>query len=537
MRPVKKSLKYLLFTFLISLVLIQCAKRGNPTGGALDEDPPEILRAYPDNYTTNFDSKEIVIQFDEYVTFKDLNKQLVISPPMDYPPVILPQGGVSREVVIRIVDTLKDNTTYVMNFGQSLVDNNESNPYPYLKYVFSTGDYIDSLQLKGTINNVLEYDTSNFVNVLLYEIDSTYTDSAIYKENPDYVLNTLDSLQTFTLENLRAGTYQMIALKEENSDYRFDPSRDMIAFYPEPIMVPSDETYELNLYKQVADRRIARATHEAKNRIHLGYYGELDSLNIHPLDSTLILESRITRLEQKDTLQYWFKPTKDLDSILMKASLREFEEEFQVKFKKDLEPDSLIISKTGKFSLAGDLEFTAATPIENVDKSRMLLLDNDSLEKDISSTLDKFTNVASLDFEREENQRYQLAIYPGAITDFFGAKNPDTLNWKYSTRSTRDYGNVFVNLTGGKDFPVIVQVVSKNLKVLAEKTVTKNGVVEFDLIDPSDYYIRLIYDANKNGRYDPGNILNNQQPERIEYLRKTINLKPNWDVNETINLD
>jgi hypothetical protein len=524
-----------LYALIAGFILVQCAKRGNPTGGPVDEKAPEILREFPDNYSTNFKNQTIKIVFDEYVKFEDLNKQLVISPPLKTTPIITPQGGTAREIEITITDTLQKNTTYVLNFGQSIVDNNEANPYPFYKYVFSTGNYVDSLTLKGKISNALEYKTADFVNVLLYEVDSTYTDSAIYKETPNYVLNTLDSLNTFSMENLREGTYRMVALKEENSDLRFDPKRDLIGYISDYVKVPSDNEYEIRLYKQIEDRDIKRPTHESKNRIHVGYTGSIEGLKIRAVDSSLIEKSRFTKLDKKDTLQYWFQPSKELDSILIEGTASKFSKEFMVPLK-DLKKDSLTISKYGDFKLRSNIHLSATTPMQIIDPSKLGLMDKDSTAVRFMTRLDSLKNILTVAFDKEENQRYLLTIYPDAVTDFFGFSNPDTLRLNYSTRSTRDYGNIFVTIENGDQFPVIVQVVTKDLKVVAEQVARSNDVYEFLLVDPDTYYLRIVYDQNNNGKYDPGNYLLQQQPERVQYLKKEVRLQPNWDVNETISL-
>ena len=169
---------------------MSCANRGSPTGGIKDIIPPQILRTIPENYSVNFDAKEIRIYFNEYVKFKDLNKQLIISPPMENTPEITPLGLPQKYVSVKILDTLKPNTTYAINFGTSIVDNNEGNPLSYFRYVFSTGNVIDSLSLKGYVKDALERKADDFVSVVLYEIDSAYTDSVVFKSKPRYVTNT-----------------------------------------------------------------------------------------------------------------------------------------------------------------------------------------------------------------------------------------------------------------------------------------------------------------------------------------------------------
>ncbi len=146
----KNNFKYILF--LVALTMTSCAKRGSITGGLKDTLAPVLTMSFPKNYSTNFKAKEIKLTFDEYVKLKDLNKQLIISPPMKYDPLITPTS-VSKNITIKILDTLQPNTTYSFNFGQSIEDNNEGNPYNQFKYVFSTGDYIDSLSIGGTVKD------------------------------------------------------------------------------------------------------------------------------------------------------------------------------------------------------------------------------------------------------------------------------------------------------------------------------------------------------------------------------------------------
>lgn len=237
---------FLLILFL-SLTFLKCANRGRPEGGPKDETPPEIVKEFPENYTTNFTGNEIKITFNEFIKIKDLQKQLIISPPMKYPPEVRPLGGASKQITIKIIDTLSPNTTYAFNFGNSITDNNEGNPYPYYRYVFSTGDYIDSLTVSGNIVDAFYKEPKTFVNVALYEVDSTFTDSIVYKEVPRYITNTLDSLTTFSIENVKAGKYMLMALKDNNGDNKFQQKSDQIGFYKTFITIPTDSSYSIKL--------------------------------------------------------------------------------------------------------------------------------------------------------------------------------------------------------------------------------------------------------------------------------------------------
>ena len=130
----KNNIKYILF--LLVLLMASCAKRGSITGGLKDTLAPVLKMSFPKNFSTNFKTNEIKLTFDEYIKLKDLNKQLIISPPMKHEPLITPTS-VSKYINIKILDTLQPNTTYSFNFGQSIEDNNEGNPYNQFKYIFS----------------------------------------------------------------------------------------------------------------------------------------------------------------------------------------------------------------------------------------------------------------------------------------------------------------------------------------------------------------------------------------------------------------
>jgi hypothetical protein len=196
---------------LLALTVIGCAKRGSISGGLKDTIAPVLKASFPKNLSVNFKGKEINLTFDEYVKLKNLNKQLIVSPPMKYNPEVSPMTP-SKIINIKIKDTLQENTTYSFNFGQSIEDNNEGNPYNQFKYIFSTGSYIDSLKVSGTIKDALNKKEDSFVSVMLYEVNDKFTDSVVYKSVPRYITNTLDSLKTFKIENVKAGKYVLVGM-------------------------------------------------------------------------------------------------------------------------------------------------------------------------------------------------------------------------------------------------------------------------------------------------------------------------------------
>ena len=536
----QKTLSNFIFLFVLSLVVINCANRGTPQGGEKDKEPPNVIKSEPDNFSTNFNEKEIKIYFDEYIKLKNLQKQLIISPPMKIQPEILPLGLASKYITIKIFDTLQPNMTYAFNFGQSVVDNNEENPFPFYRFVFSTGDYIDSLTVKGNILDAEKLKPEEFVSVMLYEKDSTYTDSIIYKNNPKYITNTLDSTTTFTIENLKAGTYKLIALKDENQDYKFQQKLDKIGFYEGFITVPTDSIYDLTLFKEATDFKAVRASQLNGNKIAFGFEGDAKNMKINLLSKKPTdLKYRVTKDPKTDTLYYWHTPKFEVDSLIFNVTNKDYEykkDSIVVKIR-DKENDTLIIKVEPKGTIGFEdlLEISANTPFTKLDKNFIKFINKDSLNVDYSLSLDSLNNKYLIDFKKEELESYNMQILPGALTDLFDNTN-DTINVGLRTKSLTDFGNVRVTLQNAK-YPVIVQLTDDKGEVFAEQFAAEPKPFDFKYLNPKKYYIRVVQDTNGNKKWDSGNYLKQQQAERISYFPELLDVRAGWDLVQTFTLE
>jgi len=530
-----KPLSNFIFILVVSLFFSNCANPGTPTGGDKDITPPVITKSIPENYSTNFNVKEIKIYFDEYIKIKDLQKQLIISPPMDPEPEITPLGSASKYITIKIFDSLLLNTTYAFNFGESIVDNNEGNPYPYYRYVFSTGNYIDSLNVKGKIIDAVNRKPDEFVSVLLYEIDSTFTDSIIYKQKPKYITNTLDSTTTFKLENLKAGKYLLIALKEENNNYTFQQKTDKIGFQKDFITVSADTSafYTLNLFNEDIDFKATRPRLISGNKIAFGYEGDYKNMKIELLSKRPNnYESKITKEQKTDSLLYWYKPRFEADSIIFLVSNISYTDTLTVKLK-TLDKDSLVIKpiQNRTLSFNEDFEIEANIPLTKINKEKIIILDKDSTQVDFTTAFDELNNRYTFFFTKKEQERYRIQMLPETFIDFFGNKN-DTLIYSLSTKTYDDYGNIRLNLINAT-YPVIVQLININGDVKEEQYSTKPVLLDFLNVNPGKYYIRVIFDANANEKYDPGNYLLKRQPERVSHF-EIETVRAGWDIVETL---
>jgi hypothetical protein len=528
----KNKFKYVLF--LLVLAMIGCAKRGSITGGLKDTLAPVLKISFPKNFSTNFKGNEIKLTFDEYIKLKDLKKQLIISPPMKNEPLILPTTT-SKYLTIKINDTLKPNTTYSFNFGQSIEDNNEGNPYNQFKYVFSTGEYIDSLSLSGSVKDAYNKEVESFVSVMLYDVNDEFKDSVVYNQTPRYVTNTLDSLKTFKLENLKAGKYLLVTMKDYNSNNKFNSKKDKIGFKKEFITIPNDTIYELKLFKETQPFKAYKPIQTSGNKLILPFEGKTNEVKITLKNGAEILPTIITKFPKKDSLQVWYKPLK-VDSLAISVTKEKFSKNFTFKIK-DQKKDSLNISpvQNGILNLKERYTLVSATPLTKFDNSKIKLINKDSVSVDFKTEYDDFNQQLFFDFKAAPSDKYTFNIMPGALTDYLGQAN-DTLIYKITTKSLSDYGNLTVNLQKVKRFPVIVELTNEKGDVLATEYSENNTKIEFNLVEPTLFWLRLIYDDNKNKEWDSGNYLEKRQAEEVVYFSKEIDVRANWDVDQVFDV-
>ena len=515
---------------------MECAKKGSPSGGPRDTIPPVVMRSSPENYSINFDRSEIDIRFDEYIKLKDINAQLIISPPMKYKPIITPLST-AKNLKIIIVDTLKPNTTYSFNFGNSIVDNNEENILEQFKYLFSTGTYIDSLKLSGRIRDARRISAEAPTTVMLYEVNEEFQDSIIYQEKPTYITITTDTTGVFNFENLKEGKYVLTALKEKSGDYIFRPKDDKIGFVNEFVTIPTDSTYNIIVFKEESDYKLARPSQVGRNHILFGYEGDGKEIDIELLsETTADFKQTFFKDEKKDTLHYWFRPAASTDSLVFKISNRQYVDTLTVRMR-DLYKDSLNIEavKTGTLKLKDSFKLRSNIPLISFDAEKFRVISKDSLIIESEMLLNKKTNSVDMYFPKTEDQTYSIRLIPGALTDFFDRTN-DTLNYKVNTKMISDYGTLELRLSNADRFPVIVEMVDENYNIIASDYLIEERKVFFDEIKPGKYFLRIIYDDNENGKWDTGSYLNKVQPEKVIYYPSKLDVRANWSLSETFQL-
>ena len=435
-------------------------------------------------------------------------------------------------------DTLLANTTYTFNFGNSIEDNNEGNKLERFKYVFSTGNYIDSLTFKGNVLDAYEKDSLKNISVLLYEVNEQFNDSTIYKEKPTYVANTLDSIH-FSFSNLKKGKYLVVALEDESNNYLFNPKSDKIGFKNEYITLPQDSILKdpLKLFFEKQPFKLNKPKEDTKGKIVFGYSGEKKGFGIKLLSKidTSFIASLIPE-QEKDSLNYYWFSNQKIDSLQFQVSNNNnILDTVIVKLRKK-KIDSLKITSniSNTLHLNDSLLLNTNNPIIKIDTSKISFVDKDTIKVKYQLIKNK-ANQLYFSFDKKQNNNYKLQILPNSITDIFKVQN-DTLSYNFKTNTIEDYGIISLDLTLANNSPIIIQLLNKKGKVLQNRFITKSQIVLFEKLPPNTYLIRFIIDENKNNKWDTGDFLLKRQAEKVIYYPEELNIRANWDVKQSFTI-
>ena len=534
-------MRKILFTILSLAIISGCAKRGNPTGGPIDSLPPVLVNANPKLNTINFDSEEIRLTFDEFVKLDKVQDQLIISPPLEKNAYeIRPLTGVTKKVFLKFIDSLDINTTYTINFGNSIKDNNEGNTLTFFNYTFSTGETIDSLYVKGNISDAYNIETDEYVSIHLYRIDSTLNDSIIYIKQPTYVSNSLDST-SYIFQNLKEGKYHIIAMKDVDNNYFFDPFYDKIGFIDSLITLPKDSIIDFKLFKEETELIWDRPHFINSEKIGCGYYGKLDLKKIE-INSVIpdSIDYTYTKEEMSDTIYLWLS-NNSFDSLNFNLIEKDTTKLSTIKFdrKRDTLIDSLNVSaKTvNVIHLKESFKLSSNIPIKKIEDSLISVRDIDSILVPFVSSVNDNLDEIDIKFEVSPSDNYRILILPNAIKDIKGVTN-DTLQFNLTSQSLEDYGNIYLDVIRNTQSKFILHLINQNGDIVREyDNVDQNITYNFEYIRPGEYSFRLIEDLNKNNIWDTGNYLQRVKPEPVYYFPSELEVRANWDLNETFDLN
>ncbi len=522
------------------LIFSSCAQVVPITGGKKDITPPKVVKYIPDSAAINFKAKKIAIFFDEYVQLNDLNKQLTISPPLDKQPDITVKN---KTLEIEFKESLKENTTYTIGFGSSLRDVNESNPLEDFKYVFSTGNFIDSLSLVCKVKNSITQKPEKDVLVMLYD---SFEDSVPYKKRPNYFAKTKAD-GSCKIEHIKQGKYKAFALKDANSNYLYDSQEEEIAFVSEPITIDKKDSLVLQLFKEIPTKQfIKKSSVEGYGHLKFVFNKPSDKINISALNFSSKKQWQLPLWSKTlDTLDLWLLDVgveelklqisdnnKILDTLEMKLISRE-------KFEKENGAKLLSNSpSTIDFNTPLVISFNHPLNEYSIDYNKQLkkniYLKEDTIVLDSSKYYFEIKNEKILIHKIGEwkmGSTYQLVIKPKSFTDIFQIEN-DSVKVNFKTREEKYYGNVKLKFTTEfkKQYPIIIQLIDEKGAVISERPNPKENTIDFSFLTPQKYLLRIDLDENNNSKWDNGNYLKHIQPEKIIYNTAPINVRSNWDL-------
>ena len=516
-----------LLNFLFVVILMSaCARIGNPSGGDKDETPPKLIKSIPDDAQVNYKNKEIVLYFDEYVTLKDVQKNMMISPPPTSFPSISPTGIASKVFKIKFKDSLNPNTTYIINFGESIQDYNEGNKLKHLQLVFSTGTDIDSLKVKGKVNFAHFDKKPENVIVGLYK-KKDYYDSIVFREKPFYI-TPVDKNGQFVFTHLKEGIYVPIAIADETGDYKYQSKKEAIGFIDKAIHIPQDSIFSIPLFKEKQPTKIKQIKQLSANHIKIDYKGSAKDIVIklnQVADTSLVID--------KQALHFWYQSKKDSIKLIVQTPIREKKYRRKRLQKKDTLL-SLNILNTRKHNPLDTILIKANIPLQKYDSLKMELLKDSMI---IPYKLKPTKNHAfALKFDKQFGAKYQLKLLPGAIIDILNHKNKDTIVRSIDIPNKDTYGNLMVDVKNQDQLPVYIELLNEQNKLIRKSNTQISPSFTFKYLVPGKYHLRMVLDANKNNSWDTGNYLQHKQAEKSLEFPTAIEVRANWDINQSLDL-
>jgi hypothetical protein len=454
---------FFLFACIAPIAFSGCAQIGAPTGGPRDSIPPVLVTAIPKLSVTNFKGNKITLIFNEYINVLEVQKNVVVSPfPKTFPIIDFKL----KTVTVKLKDTLLENTTYAINFGNAIADNNENNPFRDFTYVFSTGSTIDSLKLSGTVLMAETGKPDSTLQALLYR---NANDSSVEKRKPDYIAR-INANGKFTFTNLSEGVYRVYALKDGDGGKTYNSKIESFAFSDKDIVVAA-----------VPDSAMLYAYEEEK--------------------------------EKKKQPSVTARPAADKKLKFTPAPSKNMQQDLRSNF---------------------ELHFN--NTLKNFDTTKIVLTDtsNNKIEG-ISISLDSTRKIVSIKNNWPADTYYILSIAKDAVSDSANNLLAKADTFRFKSKGESDYGNLTLRFikTDLAKHPVIQFLT--NSEVVRSVPVTGPSWTD-KLFIPGEYELRILYDANNNGFWDPGNYEKKIQPEKALTLDKKLTIKANWDNEREIEL-
>jgi uncharacterized protein (DUF2141 family) len=571
---------------ILLIIIAGCAKVSSPSGGPKDRVPPVVVKSNPAKGTKNFKGNQVSVTFDEYVVLDKINDKFMVSPPMKKRPKVYLRG---KSVVVQYEESLLDSTTYTFNFQDAIRDLNENNVLNNYQFVFSTGPVIDSLSVTGNVYNALSLDAPDETLVLLYK---ELYDSAVVKHIPTYI-SRIDKSGYFRIDNVKAGKYRLYALKDADNSKTFNLPDEQFAFLTDTIDVSSPKDYLPVIkdtvkttgaltakadtivlhgeYKLILFQTLKNAhylTSSSRNlpyklsytlslppdsgsftfdfpKAHPGSYfiernKANDSILVWLTDSTLYSQSMDTTIVNYPFTDTTGKVIQKQDTIIMRFSTPR---PTRQKMKKT--PFGMTSALfNGALRPGQQIILQAPSPFGIPDTSKIRLYEESGTTKGkeeagtpkvkIPFTFAQDTaNSCKMIMKTRlvQGKNYMFIADSGAFRNIYGDVS-DSLGYRVTIKKDEAYGFLTLNISNYEG-PRIIQLLTKEERIVREIKMAKDGKAEFPYLDPGKYRLRVIYDLNGDGKWTTGDFKKGLQPEPASYYFQEINMKENWYDTQT----
>lgn len=536
----KSSFFTVLNALLAAIVMLGgCAVQQRPQGGPRDTSPPKLLKAAPANETRNFTGKRIELEFDEYFKLSNQYQEISVSPAQERSPEYTIK---QKTLVIELKDSLQKNTTYVISFGKAIGDVNENNTIKNLTYVFATGPSIDSLNISGNVNNALTGQTEKDVTVMLFNLKQ---DSLLFGKKKPTLFTTTDTAGNFKFSNIKVDTYRIYALKEPSADKIYNADNEIIGFSTDPIQLKKDTSgIILTLFKEIPDNlRFTNRAFEKDGSMFISTNKPLNRPSVRILSPEALDAQKLVEINKANDSINVYSKNMDFDSA--KVAIYENGVPFDtLTFRKGRRETytrnvaiSYNINPNAAIKPGADLIITANMPIENFDQSSITLME-DSAKVNYTIQRDTATRKKLLlKYRWKAKAKYSLTLNENSITTFWGDKIKKQQK-AFSMDPLENYSELIVRLAvpdPAKNY--VVELLSANSdqrNVIRTERISRNTAITYRMLPAGKYQLRVTYDANKNGKWDPGSISRKTQPEKIWNNPEIYTLRPNADDEHTL---
>lgn len=537
-------MKKIIGLIICVVVFSSCARIVTPTGGEKDYTPPKVKRSFPKNNSTNFNGKEIRIDFDEYITLENVSQKLIVSPPLKNKPTITSK---LKSLYIKDLDSLQENTTYIFDFGDAVRDFNEGNPISHFVFAFSTGTDIDTMTYYGRLLNSYTLKAEKVKYVALYSSSDKEIQTTTF---PTYITRC-DSVGRFRFYNIKQGEYSVLAYDDNNNSLTYDLATEGVGFSQSSITAKKendtifkgdtlyfseakDTVLKLNEAKFVADREVSIDLSKPVT----------DSFQIEFINPILQEDEYIINKIQTDTsatINIYLLTEQNVDTLeFYVKEINNFKEKQKIVFqrkksKKETKKKFSFVLEGTKLPYYDTLSLNVPFPLKKDFVLRATIVkDSDSVAINFVQDAKNAKRMVC-DFVLQENTKYLLKIDSSLVVNDKGETN-DSLSVVFSTDQKDDYSVFIIALVdtlNSKKQVILNLFDDKNNKVGKDIICKANeNKIVFEHLKEGNYKLRAITDENNNNKWDSNDFILHKQAEKVQYFPQTINIRKGWEREE-----